>query len=213
MSKKDKKQSNKGIDMTTENVNETESTTTEEPSEDITDSSETTTGEKEEIEPPNNMISDTDIVTVICEKEPFTIPENETDPDVIELYRLMNSYVKNIQLESNSKRVEENVIKFVAIGKFISRRNREKLVEVFFTEIMSSSMSFIMSQDLVFQFIERINDDDKRKIQTLYTSLMTLRTWLENPKHKLGFPLDFGKIEDSFGGNALSNFIKRFVQP
>lgn len=209
MSKKDKKQLNKGIDMTIEN----DGTMTEESSEGVTDTTETTTEEKEEIELPNHTISNIDTVTVVCEKEPFTIPENETDPDVIELYRLMNSYIKNIQLEANAKRVEENVIKFVAIGKFISRRNREKLVEIFFTEIMSASMSLIMSQDLVFQFIEKVNDDDKRKIQTLYTSLMALRSWLENPKHKLGFPLDFDKVEDAFGGNALSNFIKRFIQP
>lgn len=147
----------------------------------------------------------------VLNDDPFKTPPTD-DADILQLYKLMNDYIRNIRLGAGIGRTEENVVKFVAIGKFISRRNRMRLVEIFYTEIMSSAMSNIMAQDLVFQFMEKINDEDKGKIQTLYTSLMALRKWLESPKNKLGFPLDMKKIDDSFGGEALSGFLKKFIQ-
>lgn len=174
--------------------NETEETSEEKDAEGVKD------GVDPEI-PTEEEVEDT---------EPLKVPVTD-DADVIQLYKLMNDYIKNIQLGAGTNRTEENIIKFVNIGKFIAKRNRTKLIEVFYTEIVAGVRSNLMAPDLVFQFINKVNDDQKRNIETLYTSLLALRDYLEKPKAKVGFPLDLKKIEQAFGGNSISVFIKKFI--
>lgn len=170
----------------------------------------TTEGDVKDPDSDNKMCIDPDIEEIELNADPIKVPETD-DADVIQLYKLMNDYIKNIQLGAGIGRTEENIIKFVNLGKFIAKRNKIKLIEMFYVEIVAGTRSNLMAPDLVFQFINKVNDDQKKSVEVLYTALLALRDYLEKPKVKVGFPLDVKKIEQSFGGNSLTMFIKKFI--
>lgn len=134
----------------------------------------------------------------------------DTDPDAIVLYDLIEDYLNSIINNVGINRTEDNLIKFIKIAKHIARKDKVKLIKIFFEEIVQGNFKHLMAQELVFQHINKVNDVDKIKIETMYTALMALEEHLRRPK-RFGFPLDLDKVRQGFGGDSLVAFIKSYL--
>lgn len=134
----------------------------------------------------------------------------DTDPDAVVLYELIEDYLNSILNNVGINRTEDNLIKFIKIAKHIARKDKVKLIKIFFLEIVQGNFKHLMAQELVFQHINKVNDIDKIKIETMYTALMTLEEHLKRPK-RFGFPLDLDKVRQGFGGESLATFIKSYL--
>lgn len=134
----------------------------------------------------------------------------DTDPDAVVLYELIEDYLNSILNNVGINRTEENLIKFIKIAKHIARKDKVKLIKIFFEEIVQGNFKHLMAQELVFQHINKVNDIDKIKIETMYTALMTLEEHLKRPK-RFGFPLDLDKVRQGFSGDSLVAFIKSYL--
>ena len=134
----------------------------------------------------------------------------DTDPDSIVLYELIEDYLNSVINNTSVNRTEENLIKFIKVAKFIAKKDKIKFIKIFFEELVQGNFKHLMAPDLVFQYINKINDVDKIKIETLYTALMTLDEFLKRPK-KFGYPLDLERVRDGFTGDSLIAFIKSYL--
>lgn len=148
----------------------------------------------------------TDLAPEVIKEKVFNAPEG-ADDETCHLYEMFNDYIDNVMLGGGVNRTQENVIKFVRIGSFISMKNKKKFIEAFFKEIILGPVNYLVAPELVFQFINTINDENKKKIEVLYTSLLMLKEHLERPK-KSGIALDLKRVTEEFGSEALSEFIK-----
>lgn len=166
----------------------------------------------EEVSEDNTQAPETvedEPVSVAVEVDEFEeYPDVKGDEELIELRNLIKDYVDAVRDPNTENFTHKNTMLFIKMCKYVIRKDKVKLVEYLFEGLIKGHTGDLINGQTVFMFMEKVNDGDKAKVETLYTSLKALYDYLIRPK-KFGFPLDIETIKKVYGGDSLSNFIKK----